>query len=127
MPTFNETPTPTPPHAQDAPPPGRWRQWWVSLPDVVRKTLVSVTAAMLLCIGGVLIVVPGPFTLPFVAAALAVLASEFVWAERLFLRSKEVGTATMGAIKRVPLWLTIPAAVLVVAAAAAIGYYIFLT
>ena len=38
--------------------------------------------------GGLLIVLPGPFTLPFVFAGLVVLAAEFVWAERVLERTK---------------------------------------
>lgn len=45
--------------------------------------VVFVIGVALVLLGLALIPVPGPFTIPLVVAGLAVLASEFVWAERM--------------------------------------------
>jgi uncharacterized membrane protein YbaN (DUF454 family) len=54
----------------------------------VRRVIVLVIGSTLIGIGLVLIVLPGPFTLPFVIAGLILLAGEFVWAERLLEKTK---------------------------------------
>lgn len=68
---------------------------WRRAPKTVRRSIVGVLGLTLILIGGVLVVLPGPFTLPFVIAGLAVLASEFVWAERLLIHGRNrVGNIT---------------------------------
>ena len=64
------------------------RKAWKSVPKPVRQVISLVIGGTLMAIGGLLIVLPGPFTLPFVFAGLLVLAGEFVWAERLLERTK---------------------------------------
>jgi hypothetical protein len=61
---------------------------WKLVPKPLRQLIVLVIGVTLIVIGGLLIVLPGPFTLPFVFAGLVVLAAEFVWAERILLRAK---------------------------------------
>jgi hypothetical protein len=61
---------------------------WKMVPKPLRQLIVLVIGLTLIVIGGLLIVLPGPFTLPFVFAGLVVLAVEFVWAERILLRTK---------------------------------------
>ncbi|MSW60063.1 MAG: hypothetical protein F2827_05255 [Actinobacteria bacterium] len=61
---------------------------WKLVPKPLRQLIVLVIGVTLIIIGGLLIVLPGPFTLPFVFAGLVVLAAEFVWAERILLRAK---------------------------------------
>lgn len=74
--------------------------FWRRTPKTVRRSIVGVLGLTLILIGGVLVVLPGPFTLPFVIAGLAVLASEFVWAERLLVQGrKRVGNIT-SAVRR---------------------------
>ena len=58
------------------------------VPKPLRQVIVLVIGLTLIVIGGLLIVLPGPFTLPFVFAGLVVLAAEFVWAERILIRAK---------------------------------------
>jgi membrane protein implicated in regulation of membrane protease activity len=65
------------------------RKAWKSVPKPVRQVIALVIGGTLMAIGGLLIVLPGPFTLPFVFAGLVVLAAEFVWAERFLERTKE--------------------------------------
>jgi hypothetical protein len=61
---------------------------WKMVPKPLRQLIVLVIGLTLIIIGGLLIVLPGPFTLPFVFAGLVVLAAEFVWAERILIRTK---------------------------------------
>ena len=61
---------------------------WKLVPKPVRQLIVLVIGSTLIIIGGLLIVLPGPFTLPFIFAGLVVLAAEFVWAERILVRAK---------------------------------------
>ena len=64
------------------------RKAWKSVPKPVRQLVALVIGGTLMIIGGFLIVLPGPFTLPFVFAGLLVLAGEFVWAQRFLERAK---------------------------------------
>jgi drug/metabolite transporter (DMT)-like permease len=61
---------------------------WKMVPKPLRQLIVLVIGVTLIVIGGLLIVLPGPFTLPFIVAGLVVLAAEFVWAERILERTK---------------------------------------
>lgn len=59
------------------------------MPRPVRRTIVFVIGFTLIAIGGVLIVLPGPFTLPLVIGGLVILAAEFAWAESLLRKAKD--------------------------------------
>ena len=61
---------------------------WKQLPRPLRQAIVLVIGLTLILIGTVLIVLPGPFTMPFVIAGLFVLALEFAWAERILVESR---------------------------------------
>lgn len=61
------------------------------LPVTVRKTIVFVIGSTLILTGMLLIVLPGPFTLPLVILGLIVLAIEFAWAEILLEKVKAQG------------------------------------
>lgn len=63
---------------------GRWRR----IPGPVRKGLVSAVGGLLLLIGIVFMILPGP-GIPLVIAGLAVLGVEFHWARRLLDSLKE--------------------------------------
>ena len=65
------------------------RKAWKSVPKPVRQVISLVFGGTLIVIGGLLIVLPGPFTLPFIFAGLLILAGEFVWAERFLERAKK--------------------------------------
>ncbi|TSA20649.1 MAG: hypothetical protein D4R69_04770 [Actinomycetales bacterium] len=56
-------------------------------------TIVSVFGFTLIAIGGVLLILPGPFTLPPVIAGLFILALEFTWAKSLLTKAQ--GSAKM--------------------------------
>ncbi|MBP6084602.1 MAG: PGPGW domain-containing protein [Candidatus Planktophila sp.] len=64
------------------------RKAWKGVPKPVRQVVTLVIGGTLVIVGGFLIVLPGPFTIPFVFAGLLILAGEFVWAERFLERAK---------------------------------------
>jgi drug/metabolite transporter (DMT)-like permease len=66
-----------------------YKKIWRSVPSPVRKTVVLVIGFTLIAIGAILIVLPGPFTLPFVIGGLFVLAAEFTWAKSLLTKAQE--------------------------------------
>jgi hypothetical protein len=61
---------------------------WLLLPKGLRKVIAFSIGSFLVLTGLVLIVLPGPFTMPLVIAGLLVLALEFAWAERLLAKAK---------------------------------------
>jgi membrane protein implicated in regulation of membrane protease activity len=61
---------------------------WKLVPKPLRQLIVFVIGLTLIVIGALLVVLPGPFTLPFIFAGLVILAAEFVWAERILERTK---------------------------------------
>lgn len=91
---------------------------WRAVPGPIRKSVVLTVGVTLVAIGGALIILPGPFTLPFVIAGVAVLSSEFVWAERVMHKGRETGSAAMQWVGRIPRpWI----AVIVAWVAAVVG------
>jgi drug/metabolite transporter (DMT)-like permease len=66
-----------------------YKKIWLGVPSPVRKTIVLVIGFTLIAIGAVLIVLPGPFTLPFIIGGLFVLAAEFTWAKSLLTKAQE--------------------------------------
>jgi hypothetical protein len=66
-----------------------YKKIWRQVPAPVRKLIVVVIGFTLIAIGSVLIILPGPFTLPFMIAGLFVLAIEFTWAKSLLTKAQE--------------------------------------
>ena len=66
-----------------------YRKIWRQMPSALRKTIVSVIGFTLIAIGGVLLILPGPFTLPPVIAGLFILALEFTWAKSLLTKAQD--------------------------------------
>ena len=66
-----------------------YRKIWRGVPTPVRKLIVMVIGFTLIAIGGVLIILPGPFTLPFVIGGLFILGIEFTWARSLLTKAQE--------------------------------------
>ena len=64
---------------------------WQLVPGPLRKTIVFVLGGTLIITGLLLIVLPGPFTLPLVVLGLVVLAFEFAWAETLLIQVRQHG------------------------------------
>jgi len=61
---------------------------WLLLPKGLRKIIAFSVGSFLVLAGLVLIVLPGPFTMPLVIAGFFVLAVEFAWAERFLAKAK---------------------------------------
>ncbi|WP_426846340.1 PGPGW domain-containing protein [Candidatus Planktophila dulcis] len=57
----------------------------------MRKTLAAVIGSTLIILGSLLVVLPGPFTLPLVILGLFVLGLEYAWARRTLEKVKEQG------------------------------------
>ena len=64
---------------------------WKLIPQSLRKTIVFLVGSTLIVTGLLLIILPGPFTLPLVVLGLVVLALEFAWAESLLIRVRKEG------------------------------------
>lgn len=70
----------------------RWYELGRSSNRIVRnayRMIVLVVGVSIVGLGLVLIVLPGPWTIPLVLLGLAILATEFVWARHLLQRAKE--------------------------------------
>jgi hypothetical protein len=65
---------------------------WKTLPSPMRKTIVSVIGSTLIITGLLLIVLPGPFTMPLLILGLAILALEFAWARSMLEKVKAQGS-----------------------------------
>ena len=66
-----------------------YKKIWRQVPAPVRKLIVVVIGFTLIAIGTVLIILPGPFTLPFMIGGLFVLAIEFTWAKSLLTKAQD--------------------------------------
>jgi hypothetical protein len=66
-----------------------YKKIWRQVPAPVRKLIVLVIGFTLIAIGTVLIILPGPFTLPFMIGGLFVLAIEFTWARSLLTKAQD--------------------------------------
>ena len=66
-----------------------YKRIWRQVPAPVRKLIVLVIGFTLIAIGTVLIILPGPFTLPFMIGGLFILAIEFTWAKSLLTKAQE--------------------------------------
>lgn len=67
------------------------QRWWRRVPAPIRKTLVLAVGITLIVLGLLLIVLPGPFTIPLIIAGLVVMASEFAWAAVMTEKAKHHG------------------------------------
>ncbi len=76
------------------------KRMWRTAPRSLRRSIVGVVGVTLLVLGALLVVLPGPFTLPLVIAGLAVLASEFSWAEQLLIKGRARASRVAGAARR---------------------------
>ena len=66
-----------------------YKRIWRQVPAPVRNLIVLVIGFTLIAIGTVLIILPGPFTLPFMIGGLFILAIEFTWAKSLLTKAQE--------------------------------------
>lgn len=86
---------------------------WGRVPGPVRKSIIATIGGTLVALGIALVVLPGPFTLPLLAAGFAVLGTEFAWANRALQRAKagldassraarRAGSGALRAVRRTP-------------------------
>lgn len=66
--------------ANPSPSPRAWLRAWKRVPRVLRQTIVLAIGLTLIATGCLLVVLPGPFTIPLLVAGVALLATEFAWA-----------------------------------------------
>lgn len=72
---------------------------WRRLPHPMRWVGAAIVGGTLIAVGVVLLVLPGPGLL-LIALGVAVLASEFAWAETILQRMKKAGSAAADAARR---------------------------
>lgn len=56
---------------------------WKSIPDIIRKPIVFVVGTLFIIAAGALGWLPGPGGIPLFLVGIAILATEFTWAERV--------------------------------------------
>ncbi len=66
------------------------------------KATVLVLGVAFIALGVVLIVLPGPLTIPPILVGLYLLSTEFRWADNLLVRARKSGVAAWGAAQRRP-------------------------
>jgi uncharacterized protein (TIGR02611 family) len=105
----------------------RFRGWlrrnW--LLDTAWRLTVFIVGATLICVGALLLILPGPGW-AMIAVGLVVLASEYVWAQRLLhpLRKKLAQAKQKASQPQYRTQLRVVSASLVVLAGVAIGAYV---
>lgn len=114
---------------EDREPPSGWSKFWQAfgekwkgVPAPIRKPAIVVAAVILLGIGGVLSILPGPFTIPFIIGAFALLSTEFEWAHRLMKWSERKLIVWKEWLLELPRWMLV-AGVFVVAAGFGSAFY----
>jgi uncharacterized protein (TIGR02611 family) len=73
----------------------RTRLGWDLLPKAVRRVVVGVVGGTVLLIGVALIVLPGPAFI-VIPIGLAILATEFAWAQRAVTRARAMVARARG-------------------------------
>jgi hypothetical protein len=56
---------------------------WRKVPQKLRRFVVCLLGGTVILLGLLLIVLPGPFTIPLVAAGAAILSTEYEWAKKI--------------------------------------------
>lgn len=56
---------------------------WRKVPQKLRRLVVCLLGGTIILLGLLLIVLPGPFTIPLVAAGAAILSTEYEWAKKI--------------------------------------------
>ena len=68
---------------------------WRRVPVKLRRIVVSILGGTVILLGLLLIILPGPFTIPLIALGSAILSTEFDWAKRVIDEgSKKVKSST---------------------------------
>lgn len=74
-----------------------WRSAWASFPHPLRWVAVASVGGALVLVGLALLVLPGP-GIPLLILGLAVLATEFAWAQSVLHRVRERSAAAVSAV-----------------------------
>ena len=61
----------------------RFFRRWGRVPRRLRRLIVSILGGTIIVLGLLLIILPGPFTIPLLALGSAILGTEYDWAKRL--------------------------------------------
>jgi phosphatidylglycerophosphate synthase len=64
------------------------RRLWERSPRRLRRMIVTMLGTTTILLGGLLVILPGPFTLPLVVLGLTLLATEYTWAQRLLQQGR---------------------------------------
>jgi len=64
-----------------------YREFWKKLPHPIRWVVVATIGSTLVVLGIIFLVLPGP-GIPLIITGLAILATEFTWAEILLHKTK---------------------------------------
>ena len=72
---------------------------WQKLPHPIRWVIAATVGSTLLILGIVFLVLPGP-GIPLILAGLAILATEFAWAEVVLNRTKHHVAKTIKKIRK---------------------------
>jgi uncharacterized protein (TIGR02611 family) len=77
----------------------RVRRWLAPLPAPVRRLLVLLVGGTVVLVGIALLVLPGPGILTIIVG-LAILATEFAWAEMLLARARKHAEQAADRVRR---------------------------
>ena len=72
---------------------------WRKLPHPIRWVVVATVGATLVLLGAIFLVLPGP-GIPLIIAGLAILATEFTWAEIWLNRTKHHVNKAVSKVRR---------------------------
>ena len=76
------------------------REVWAFIARSTKRVVIFVIGVALFALGIALIPLPGPFSIPLMIAGLAVLATEYVWAEKALNTVKDRARRASEAAKR---------------------------
>ena len=75
------------------------QKYWKSLPHPIRWVIAATVGSTLVVLGLIFLVLPGP-GIPLIIAGLAILATEFTWAEILLNKTKRHASRAMNKVRR---------------------------
>ena len=75
------------------------QKYWKNLPHPNRWVVAATVGSTLVVLGLIFLVLPGP-GIPLIIAGLAILATEFAWAEILLNKTKHHASHAMNKVRR---------------------------
>lgn len=103
----------------------RLKHQWGRVPSSTRKPIVLVVGVLLVLLAGIIGPLPGPGGTVIFLLGIAVLATEFTWAERFRDYLLELGVKLLDIIKRYPIIFGITAAILIISFWAVVYTYVY--